>query len=91
MRFIGIDLHHDSMTIAVIDQENKINVLKIKFHTPEFSNFIKNLTNNDYIAVEASTNTFWLYDQINEKVAHCFVVNTWKFLDIFKTNKMILP
>ncbi len=87
MRFIGIDLHHDMMVAAIIDSGNNINTIKIKLHSKEFKDFINELTTDDYIAVESSTNSFWFYDKVEDKVKECFIINTWKFLEMFKTNK----
>ena len=87
MRFIGIDLHHDNMVVAIIDSNNKMSVIRIKLHSEEFNGFLSNLTKEDYVAIEASTNTFWFYDLVEEKVLEAYVINTWKFLEMFKTNK----
>ena len=87
MKFYGIDLHHDSMVIAIIDESNCISSIRIRFHTQAFENFVNSLVITDYVAVEASTNTFWFYGLIKDKVAECYVVNTWKFVDIVKGNK----
>lgn len=52
MKFYGIDLRHDSFTVAVIDENNQITTRKVKLHSKEFKEFLKSLTKDDYIAVE---------------------------------------
>ena len=75
MRFFGIDLHHNNMVAAIIDEYNKIEVIRKTFHTPGFNDFLKQLKKDDYIAVEASTNTFWFYDQVVRFVSLKSVAN----------------
>ena len=87
MRFYGIDLHHDNFSVAVIDENNHLTIRKIYLHSDGFEIFLNNLTKEDYLAVESSTNSFWFYDQVVEKVKECFIINPWKLLDIYKTSK----
>ena len=43
MRFFGIDLHHNNMVAAIIDENNKTEVIRKTFHTPGFNDFLKQL------------------------------------------------
>ena len=87
MKFYGIDLHHDSFIAAIIDENNQITTRKVSLHLKKFTEFLKELSEDDYIAVEASTNSFWFYDQVIGLVKDCLVINPWKFLQIYKSNK----
>jgi transposase len=87
MKFYGIDLHYDSFIAAIIDENNQMTTRKISLHLKEFREFLKELSEYDYIAVEASTNSFWFYDQVIGLVEECFIINPSKFLEIYKTNK----
>ncbi len=62
MKFYGIDLHHDSFIAAIIDENNQMTTRKISLHFKKFTEFLKELIEDDYIAVESSTNSFWFYD-----------------------------
>ena len=87
MRFYGIDLHHDNFSVAKIDENNHLTTRKIYLHSEGFNIFLKELAKDDYLAVEASTNSFWFYDQLTKLVKECFIINPWKILDIYKTSK----
>lgn len=87
MRFFGIDLHHNNMTVVMIDEDDSRTTQKIELNSFRFYGFLKSLTHSDFVAVEASSNTFWFYDLIKPLVAECFVINPSKLLQVFKTNK----
>ena len=53
--------------------------MKVSLKTKAFVNFIGELTKNDYLAVEASTNTFWFVGIVKERVKECHVINPYKF------------
>ena len=87
MKFYGIDLHYDSFAVAMIDEDNQMRKRKIYLHSQEFRDFLNELSADDYVAVEASTNSFWFYDQVIGHVRECFIINPWKFLEIRKSHK----
>jgi len=87
MKFYGIDLHYDSFIVAVIDENNQMTTRKVSLHLKEFKEFLKELSRDDYVAVEASTNSFWFYDQVVGLVEECFIINPSKFLEIYKSKK----
>ena len=87
MKFYGIDLHYDSFAVAMIDEDNQMSKRKIYLHSQEFRDFLNELSADDYVAVEASTNSFWFYDQVIGHVRECFIINPWKFLEIRKSHK----
>ena len=62
MKFIGIDLHTDSFVVAVIFEDQTLCTDKILFRDKKrFASFIESLKKTDYVAMEASTNTFWFF------------------------------
>lgn len=88
MRFIGIDLHYDSFVAAYLKVDGEIEMQKYYFaDEKKFNHFINNLNKEDYIAVEASTNTFWFHRKVVNLVKKCFVINTSRFSIIFSTSK----
>ena len=87
MKFYCIDMHYDSFIEAIIDENNQMTTRKVSLHLKEFGEFLKELSRDDYIAVEARANSFWFYDQVKDLVKGCFIINPSKFLQIYKSNK----
>ena len=88
MRFIGIDLHYDSFVAAILDEKNVIKTVKVYLEDRKnFKQFVEELHKEDYMAIEASTNTFWFYKNIINKVKECYVLNTSRFSIIYRSNK----
>ncbi len=88
MSCIAIDLHTDCFTEARRkdgDDSKKKTVKKYLLGDESFTNFKKTLTQNDYVAIEATTNAFWVHDQIAPFVKKVIVLDTNKVN--FKGNK----
>jgi hypothetical protein len=64
MAFYGIDLHSDSFVAATMTCDSKIKTNKFYLDQGSFQKFKEQLTKDDYVLVEACTNSFWFYDQI---------------------------
>jgi transposase len=78
--YYGIDLHSDNLKGAVLgDNGNEPKILRSSIEPEYLGKFLKKLTKEDYIAVEASTNTFWFYDQVKPLVKECYVIDPGKF------------
>jgi transposase len=80
------------LKIAALGNEgNDIIIRKLSLLSESLKKFVDSLTKDDYIAVEASTNTFWFVDLVREKIKECFVVNPYKFdiisRSVVKTDK----
>lgn len=76
MKFIGIDLHSDKFTVGIWDTKSeteKIILMTFYITIESLARFYKLLDKNTYVVVEASTNAFWFYDKIADKVKECFV------------------
>lgn len=81
MAFYGIDLHSDSQTAAKIKNGNRLHEIKT-FHMPlkgeKFNFFLNQLTKEDIILIEATTQSFWFYDQVKDRVKACYILNSNK-------------
>ena len=81
MALYGIDLHSDSMTCASISGL-EVRQKGLSFSCPlvgtRFEQFLENLNEQDVILIEATTGSFWFYDQVAERVAGCYVLNANK-------------
>ncbi len=92
MRYYGIDLHSDSMTVAVqelIDGVWRIRTFSCSLFGAAFQGFLDRLQKEDLILVEATTVSFWFYDQVIDRVEACYILNTHQ-LDRYgnKTDKI---
>ena len=92
MRYYGIDLHSDSMTVAVqelVDSAWRMRTFSCSLFGSAFRKFLDGLQKDDLILVEATTLSFWFYDQVIERVHACNILNTHQ-LDSYgnKTDKI---
>jgi transposase len=86
--FYGIDLGKESFKAAVLGVETEsVEYLSCSLFPEQLGRFFARLTREDYVAVEASTNTFWFVEQIKPFVHECFVIDPWKFSIITQSNK----
>ena len=67
-RFIGIDLHKKSFTIAIKDEEGKISIITMELLPKNVEKLQTMLKKTDYVAIEVSGPTFYFYDQIKDYV-----------------------
>ena len=92
MKYYGIDLHSDCMTVAVQELVNgvwKTRTYSCSLSGPAFQSFLNRLQKDDLVLVEATTISFWFYDQVIERVDACNILNTHQ-LDSYgnKTDKI---
>lgn len=86
--FYGIDLHTDSFKSAILSENSdELTMGTVSLKTDAFKRFLSKLTPEDYIVVEASTNTFWFVDQVKESVKEVYVVDPYKFSIIANSRK----
>lgn len=81
MRFLGVDLHSDTLVVTILKAiDGKAKSIRKKYHFKDndLSEFIKILTTEDYVVVEASCNAFWFFDKIQAHVKECFVYDSNK-------------
>ena len=84
MNFYGIDAHSDNFKIAMLglEKEEKVVFSTLQNDKSKIVNFTSKLNKDDFIAIEASTNSFWFYDLVEKHVNRCYVINPHKFADI---------
>lgn len=81
MSYLGVDLHTNSFTVArrTLEGKVKINTYQLK----EIDRFRGTLRKADHVAVEATGNTRYFVDRIEDRVEKVVVVNPGKF-DVIK-------
>lgn len=87
MSYIGIDLHSNTFTTYFLEVNQKDHIKSYFLDKNGLDRFIKELSKNDSVAIEASTNTFSFYDLIKEKVKEVLIVNPLDFHIINNTSK----
>lgn len=77
MRYIGVDLHTTQVTVCYLREKDEISIRK--YQLIEMEKFVADLQKTDEIAVEATCNTRWFYEQVKESVARVVLVNPRQF------------
>jgi transposase len=85
MRYIGVDLHTTQITVCYLTEKDEISIKK--YQLVEIGKFIADLQAADEIAVEATCNTRWFYQQVEEKVSRVVLVNPRSFEVVSKSVK----
>lgn len=85
MRYIGVDLHSNSITVCYLTESGK-EALKT-YSLGSLAEFRKSLRKSDQVAVEATGNTRWFVGQIKQEVGRVVVVNPNQFEVIRKSVK----
>ena len=77
MRFIGVDLHTTQITVCYLKAKDEFEMKK--YQLCEIDKFISRLQQGDEIAVEATCNTRWFYEQVRASVSRVVLVNPRQF------------
>jgi transposase len=77
MRHLGVDLHSNNFMVCVLSENGEQTFQRYKLI--ELVKFKQNLETEDRIAVEATGNTRFFYNQVAPLVAECVVVNPSQF------------
>lgn len=77
MRYIGVDLHTTQITVCYLTEEDEISIRK--YQLCEIEKFVSDLLKTDKIAVEATCNTRWFYEEVKESVSQVVLVNPREF------------
>lgn len=85
MRFIGVDLHSNQITVCYLTKSGKEKLAS--FSLVALAEFQKSLRGTDRLAVEATGNTRWFVAQIKGHVEQVVVVNPNQFEVIRKSVK----
>ena len=85
MRFIGVDLHSNQITVCYLTNRGKEKLAT--FALNRLDEFLKTLKRTDRLAVEATGNTRWFVEQVKGCVEQVVVVNPNQFEVIRKSVK----
>lgn len=85
MRYIGVDLHPNSLTVCYLSAAGEEQLATYKLN--ELARFVESLQTQDEVAVEATGNTRYFVGQIQPQVAKVVVVNPSQFEVIRKSVK----
>lgn len=78
-RFFGLDVHKKYATICGISQEGEVVVKKDRLPLDQLATWAaETLSEEDEVALEASTNTWWAYDCLAARAGRVVVVNPIK-------------
>jgi transposase len=78
-RFVGLDIHKRHVVAAAVDHRQNICLKPVKIKVEHFAEWAKvNLRPTDWVALEASTNSWAFHDQLQEVVEAVFVANPYK-------------
>jgi hypothetical protein len=78
-RHVGIDIHKRHFTVAAVDEQQHELLSPQKVAVERFSAWAhKNLKPSDYVAIEATTNSWSGHDQLATLVNQVVVANTIK-------------
>ena len=79
IKYIGLDVHRDTISVAVLNAEGKLvmqSVIATKATT--ILDFLNGLRGTLYVTFEEGTHSAWLYDLLVRRVAHVVVCNPRK-------------
>ena len=77
MRYIGVDLHTTQITVCYLTEKEEVAIAR--YQICEIERFVSGLRKTDEIAVEATGNTRWFYEQVKESVKRVVLVNPRQF------------
>lgn len=81
MQIVALDVHISSITAAMLDlqaPEPKTVVRRFGTDPHGICELLERLSHDDVVLLEATTNAFWLYDQLEGRVKNCYILNTRK-------------
>ncbi len=89
MRYIGVDLHTNSFTACYLEQEKPEYIRT--FRLQDINNFIENLQPTDEVALEATGNSCFFYDEVLPYVKRVVIIAPLQFevirRSVHKTDK----
>ena len=87
MRHIGVDLHKTNFVACFIEADDTQHLETYPLTRDGLSRFVARLDAADELAVEATQNVHYFYDQVKTHVARVAVVDTYRFGVIAKSKK----
>ena len=87
MRHIGVDLHQTNFGACFIRADNTQSVETYPLTREGLALFRRALRKTDEVAVEATQNVYYFYDQVRAHVSRVHVVDTYRFGVVAKSKK----
>ncbi len=87
MRYIGIDLHKTNFVVCFLNEDESSRIETFSLSKAGLARFLSKLEKDDAVAVEATQNIYYFYDQIKTSVARVVLVDTYRFAVIAKSKK----
>jgi transposase len=87
MRHIGVDLHKTNFVACFINADDTHQIETYPLTRDGLARFTRQLNVQDEVAVEATQNVHYFYDQVKAHVSRVAVVDTYRFGVIAKSKK----
>lgn len=87
MRHIGVDLHKTNLVACFLETDDTARTEAFPFTADGLARFTRQLNDGDEVAVEATQNIYYFYDQVRPHVARVAVVDTYRFQVIARSKK----
>src|SRR5215208_6253831 len=87
MRHIGVDLHKTNFVACFIEADDTHRLETYPLTRDDLARFVAQLDAADELAVEATQNVHYFYDQVKAYVARVAVVDTYRFGVVAKSKK----
>jgi transposase len=87
MRHIGVDLHKTNFVVCFLSADDTIRRETFPLTSQGLEQFKRQLKQSDEVAVEVTSNIYYLYDQIKSQVHRVVLVDTYRFSIIAKSRK----
>src|SRR5437588_6941777 len=87
MRHIGVDLHKTNFVVCFLAADDTQSIETYPLTRDGLSRFKRQLRKVDEVAVEATQNVHYLYDQVKSHISRVAVVDTYRFGVVAKSKK----
>jgi transposase len=87
MRHIGVDLHKTNFVVCFLASDDTQNIETYPLTRDGLASFKRRLRKVDEVAVEATQNVHYFYDQVRSHVSRVAVVDTYRFGVVAKSKK----
>jgi transposase len=87
MRHIGVDLHKTNFVVCFLASDDTQNIETYPLTREGLARFKRRLRKVDEVAVEATQNVHYFYDQVKAHVRRVAVVDTYRFGVVAKSKK----
>jgi transposase len=87
VRFIGVDLHKTNFVVCFIEADDAQQIETYPLTRDGLARFTRQLNAQDEVAVEATQNVHYFYDQVRAHVSRVAVVDTYRFGVVAKSKK----